>query len=81
MTRVSAAVATLAGALLAAPAQAAAGEGGGSTFLFYAINFVILVVVLFLAGRKPIQAFFKDRHEEIQGDLDRLGVPARLETI
>ena len=54
-------------AVAAAPAQAAAEEGG---LLFPAINFALLLAVLFWFARKPIQAFFGDRRAAIRKDLD-----------
>ena len=53
--------------LAAAPAYAAE-EGGG--LLYPAVNFLLLLAVLFIFTRKPIQAFFGDRRAAIRKDLD-----------
>jgi F-type H+-transporting ATPase subunit b len=58
--------ALLLASLGAAPAYAA--EEGG---LFWpAINFVLLLAVLFYFARKPIQTFFGDRRKAIRKELD-----------
>ena len=54
-------------ALAALPASAAE-EGGG--LLYPAINFVLLLAVLFYFARKPIQAYFGDRRAAIRKELD-----------
>ena len=58
----------------AAPAFAAGGdEHGGSharDLIWQAVNLLILLVVLFVAGRKPIKSFFANRREQIGSELD-----------
>lgn len=58
--------------LLATPALAGeGGEGGGSgEFVYHAVNLLILLAVLFYFARKPVRAFFSDRHSAIRGELD-----------
>ena len=49
------------------PAQASSGEGG----LFYPVlNFVLLLAVLFVVARKPIQTYFADRRTRIQDEIE-----------
>lgn len=63
MSRAFAAFALLLGA--AAPAQAA-GDG-----LFYpTLNFVLLLVALYLLTRKPIRGYFDARRDQIKGDIE-----------
>ena len=53
------------GALLAHPAHAA-GDG-----LFYpTLNFLTLLVVLFILARKPIRAYFDGRRDAIRAEID-----------
>jgi F-type H+-transporting ATPase subunit b len=54
--------------VLASPASAAS-EGGSGDFLFQVINFVLLIAVLVVVARKPIQAYFRDRREGILSSL------------
>jgi F-type H+-transporting ATPase subunit b len=51
--------------LVASPAHAA-----GDGLLFPTINFVLLVVALFILLRKPIGAFFETRRSAIRTDLE-----------
>ncbi len=71
MTRL---VLALLGIALATPAWAASDAGGGSflglsTFAWQVLNFLLLVTVLFVAGRGPILGYLASRRAEIQGDL------------
>jgi F-type H+-transporting ATPase subunit b len=52
---------------LAAPALAS--EGGGGSFLFRTVNFLLLIAVILYFAGKPIREFFKERRIEIQNDL------------
>jgi F-type H+-transporting ATPase subunit b len=54
--------------LVAAPANAAS-EGGSGDFLFQVLNFALLLVVLVVVARKPVQAYFRDRREDIMSSL------------
>jgi len=57
----------------AAPALAEGGgeHGGGEGLLWPALNFLLLVGVLFFLTRKPIQAYFAERRRNIQSELDQ----------
>jgi F-type H+-transporting ATPase subunit b len=57
------------GLLIATPALAAGGEGGG--LLYPIINFVLLIAALVYFARKPVLKFFNDRRGEIQNDLKK----------
>lgn len=61
----------LASALMLAPGTAlAAGDGGGAMDLIWRIvNLVILLAVLYVVARKPMQAFFSDRRNRIAGEV------------
>lgn len=50
------------------------GHGGGKLedLLYRVINFSLLVIILFVALRKPIKNFFSRRKEEIKGRLESL---------
>jgi F-type H+-transporting ATPase subunit b len=49
----------------------AAGDGdGGSDLVVRVINVAILLVVLWIAARKPIQGFFAGRRDEIVGEVE-----------
>ncbi|MBW2268878.1 MAG: ATP synthase F0 subunit B [Deltaproteobacteria bacterium] len=50
-------------------AWAADDAGGGSDLLVRVINVAILLGVLWLVARKPIQAFFAARRDEIAGEV------------
>jgi len=55
-----------------APASALAAGGGESVVwdLFWrVVNLALLLVVVFFLARKPVQAFFQDRRDRIQGEL------------
>jgi F-type H+-transporting ATPase subunit b len=61
---------TLALAVLApAPALAAGGESGVADLIWRVVNLALLLAVLFVLARKPIQAFFRDRRDRIKGEL------------
>jgi F-type H+-transporting ATPase subunit b len=61
---------TLALAVLApAPALAAGGESGVADLIWRVVNLTLLLAVLFVLARKPIQAFFRDRRDRIKGEL------------
>jgi F-type H+-transporting ATPase subunit b len=55
---------------LAAAAPAHAAEGGDSLLGWKIANFVLLVTVLVLALRKPLQKFFADRRGAIHTDIE-----------
>lgn len=56
--------------LYALPAFASDPSTGGlQTFVWPALNLVILIAVLVYFARKPLQAYFEKRRSEIQGDL------------
>lgn len=46
------------------------GGGHGGFSLWPAINFLMLLGVLYYFGRAPIQSFFRERRGKIQSDLD-----------
>lgn len=57
-------------ALLLLPASAsAASEGGAMDLVWRIVNLLILFAILYAVARKPIQAFFADRRDGIQGDV------------
>jgi F-type H+-transporting ATPase subunit b len=56
-------------ALLPASALAAGGESGGGDLIWRVLNLAILLGVLFALARKPIQGFFRERRDRIQGEL------------
>jgi F-type H+-transporting ATPase subunit b len=57
-------------ALHALPAYASDPSASGlQTFLWPALNLVILIAVLVYFARKPLQAYFAKRRSEIQGEL------------
>ena len=50
----------------------AAGGGGGNPMrdlIWNAVNFTLLLVVLFVVARKPALAFFADRREQVGNDV------------
>lgn len=55
--------------LIALPAFAAGDGGGGSHFVWEAINLIILVGVLIFFSRKPVTAFLKSRRSEVADNL------------
>jgi F-type H+-transporting ATPase subunit b len=55
--------------LTPAPALAAGGESGVADLIWRVVNLALLLAVLFFLARKPVQAFFRDRRERIQGEL------------
>jgi len=62
--------------LLSTAAQAAGDDHGGPTMadlIWQGVNLVLLLAVLVFLARKPIQAFFAGRREQIQSDLDEAG--------
>jgi len=57
--------------LVLAPATALAASGGGTMDLIWRIvNLLILFAVLYAVARKPIQAFFSDRRDRIEGEVE-----------
>jgi F-type H+-transporting ATPase subunit b len=55
-----------------APASALAASDGESVardLIWRVVNLALLLAVLFVFARKPMQAFFQDRRERIQGEL------------
>jgi F-type H+-transporting ATPase subunit b len=55
--------------LTPAPALAASGESGLTDLIWRVVNLALLLAVLFVFARKPMQAFFQDRRDRIQGEL------------
>jgi F-type H+-transporting ATPase subunit b len=56
--------------LTPAPALAAGGEDGGLADLMWrVVNLALLLAVLVVFARKPLQAFFRDRRDRIQSEL------------
>lgn len=72
MSRRAAMPAVFALAAFALPAPAlAAGDGGGGMDLFWRVlNVALLLLVLYVTARKPIQGFFRDRRDRIQGEVE-----------
>lgn len=69
-TRLASAASLVAAGLFPPTVALAAGGEGESSILFYRVfNVVLLAAVLYIAARKPIQAFFRDRRERIEGDV------------
>jgi F-type H+-transporting ATPase subunit b len=64
------AVSALGLALVPTAAQAAGGEGGASDLVWRVINVALLLVVLAVFARKPIQAFFAARRDQIANDVE-----------
>ena len=56
--------------LLPSLARAAGDEAGGSDFWVRVLNLSILLGVLWVVARKPIQAFFASRRDEIAGEVE-----------
>ncbi len=66
-----AAIATLLPGLLLPATALAAGEGGGLADLFWRVaNLVLLLAVLVVFARKPVQGFFRDRRDRIQSEVE-----------
>jgi F-type H+-transporting ATPase subunit b len=60
-----------AAALILAPLSAeAAGDGGASSLFYPVLNLLLLLTVLVVFVRKPVQAYFSDRRDRIQGELE-----------
>ena len=58
--------------IVLAPASALAASGGADPtwdLIWRVANLVLLLGVLFFLARKPLQAFFQDRRDRIQGEL------------
>lgn len=53
-----------------APALAASGESGIADLIWRVANLALLLAVLIFLARKPIRAFFQDRRDRIQGELE-----------
>lgn len=70
-TRRPLALAALLGALVL-PATALASEEGSEVadLAWRVANLALLLGVLYVAGRKPIQGFFRDRRDRIKGDVE-----------
>lgn len=63
---------TLLGVLLQPAVALAASDAHEGSVLFYRVlNVVLLLLVLYVVARKPIQAFFRDRRDSIQGDVEK----------
>jgi len=68
----SCALAPLLALVVLAPASALAASGSESVawdLIWRVVNLALLLAVLFVFARKPIQAFFQGRRERIQGEL------------
>jgi len=68
----SRALAPLLALVVLAPASALAASGGESAgwdLIWRVVNLTLLLAVLVVFARKPTQAFFRDRRERIQGEL------------
>ena len=68
----SCALAPLLSLVVLAPASALAASGGESVardLIWRVVNLTLLLAVLVVFARKPTQAFFQDRRERIQGEL------------
>ena len=68
----SGALASLLAVVVLAPASALAASGGESAawdLIWRVVNLALLLAVLVVFARKPLQAFFQDRRERIQGEL------------
>ncbi len=66
-----AALAALLPGLLLPATALAAGEGGGLADLFWRVaNLVLLLAVLVVFARKPVQGFFRDRRDRIQSEVE-----------
>jgi len=55
--------------LTPAPALASGGESVAWDLIWRVVNLAMLLAVLFVFARKPVQAFFQDRRERIQGEI------------
>jgi F-type H+-transporting ATPase subunit b len=55
--------------LTPAPALAAGGESGVADLIWRIVNLALLLAVLVVFARKPMKAFFQDRRDRIQGEL------------
>ena len=55
--------------LMPASALAASGESAATDLMWRIVNLALLLGVLVVFARKPLQAFFRDRRERIQGEL------------
>lgn len=56
--------------LLSVPALAAGGGEEEASLFWPAVNFLLLVTVLFVLLRKPARAFFSERRNDIAGELE-----------
>jgi len=71
-TRCTLAVKAFAWLLVATPALAAGGGDGENKtveLVWQAVNLALLLTVLYFVARKPITAYFADRRQEIQRDI------------
>jgi len=55
--------------LTPAPALASSDESAAWDLIWRVVNLALLLAVLFVFARKPIQTFFRDRRDRIQGEL------------
>jgi len=55
--------------LMPVSALASGGESVVEDLIWRVVNLALLLAVLFVFARKPIQAFFQDRRDRIQGEL------------
>lgn len=60
----------LAGLLAPATALAAGEESAALDLIWRIVNLVLLLAVLYLVARKPIQGFFRDRRDGIHGEVE-----------
>jgi len=51
------------------PALASGGGGGIGDLIWRVLNLALLLAVLVVFARKPLQAFFEERRDRIQGEL------------
>lgn len=71
-TRCTVAVKAFGWLLVATPALAAGGGDGENKtaeLVWQAVNLALLLTVLYFAARKPIKAYFADRRQEIQREI------------
>ena len=55
--------------LLAPSAALAAGDGAAADLFWRVVNVVLLLAVLVVFARKPLQGFFRDRRDRIQNEV------------
>ena len=60
----------LCGALAPGSALAAGGESGAGILFWQALNLTILFAVLWFFARKPLVAWFRERRDRIEGEVE-----------